>query len=194
MKDAEKSLKVLIIFCWIVLICYSILKIFNPTAFEIVYNNHSFIEFCNKVDNSKVLQFIVGTISSYICFTLFYLAMIGKYWLSKKELLIFIPTLIIGNIVKVYNQYIGLITDIILSIVLPILFLKMNNRKYILVILIIGNVFDILFQIISMFTRNLGWGFLVDNGSFISIIFSLDVYQMLFLYYLHSNEKRKKVK
>ena len=193
MKDAEKSLKVLIIFCWIVLICYSILKIFNPTTFEIVYNNSSFIEFCNKVDNSKVLQFIVGTISSYICFTLFYLAMIGKYWLSKKELLIFIPTLIIGNIVKVYNQYIGLITDIVLSIVLLILFLKMNNRKHIIVTLVLGNTLDLLFQLISIFTRNINIGFVTEESSVVSLIYMLDVYQMLFLYYLYSNKRKEKL-
>ena len=140
-----------------------------------------------------MLQFIVGTISSYICFTLFYLAMIGKYWLSKKELLIFIPILIIGNIVKVYNQYIGLITDIILSIVLPILFLKMNNRKHILVTLILGNTLDLLFQLISIFTRNINIGFVTEESSVVSLIYMLDVYQMLFLYYLYSNKRKEKL-
>lgn len=83
MKNPSKTFKILIIFCWTTLIAYVIIKIHNDTLFELHTNNQSFINFCNKVDNTTILQIIIGLISSYICYSLIYLAMIGKYWLDK---------------------------------------------------------------------------------------------------------------
>lgn len=193
MKNPSKTFKILIIFCWTTLIAYVIIKIHNDTLFELHTNNQSFINFCNKVDNTTILQIIIGLISSYICYSLMYLAMIGKYWLDKLELIIFIPVLCITTVVKVFNNVIGIVFDIIMSLAIPMLFLKKNNFSTLKAILtvIYGNVLDISFQMLSLFTRNLNpKHFLTDNGSCNCILFSIDVYIMLLLYYLYSNKKR----
>lgn len=157
MKNPSKTFKILIIFCWTTLIAYVIIKIHNDTLFELHTNNQSFINFCNKVDNTTILQIIIGLISSYICYSLMYLAMIGKYWLDKLELIIFIPVLRITTVVKVFNNVIGIVFDIIMSLGIPMLFLKKNNFSTLKAILtvIYGNVLDISFQMLSLFTRNL---------------------------------------
>lgn len=194
LKDAEKTFRTLIWFTWITLAFYCVIKIFYPSAFEIVCNNKAFIEFGEKADNSIIIRYCISIVSSYITHTLFYLAMMGKRWLNKKELLIFIPFLLIGNIIKLYNAYLGLGVDVFMSILIPLKFLKDNGNKNIYLILLLGNGLDLLFTIISMFLKNINIDFLPEVPVSIGIIYMLDVYIMLFQYYLYSNLRKEKKK
>ncbi len=192
MNNPSKSLKQLIIMCWITVICYSIIKIFFPTCFEIVCESESFIKFGELADSSFLLKVIIGLCSSYLCYWLYYGALLSKFWLSKRETIIFLCALVPLTILKVWNANLGLISDIALLFIIPIIFMKQNKVK-IFPNILIAFALNLGFQVISAFTKNLSIGYLPDdNGTAISLIYIIDVYLMLGLYYLYMNLKRIK--
>ena len=91
----------------------------------------------------------------------------------------------IGSCVKAFGfDIIGIVTDVANGIIVPcILSIKQPKRHW---WVLIGNGLLIVFQLISMFTKNIGLGLITANGLLISIIFSIDVLIMEILYYLYS--------
>lgn len=191
MNNPSKSLKQLIIMCWITVICYSIIKIFFPTCFEIVCESKSFIKFGELADSSFLLKVIIGLCSSYLCYWLYYGALLSKFWLSKKETIIFLCALVPLTILKVWNANLGLISDIALLFIIPIIFMKQNKVK-IFPNILIAFALNLGFQVISAFTKNLSIGYLPHESMATSLIYIIDVYLMLGLYYLYMNLKRIK--
>ena len=192
MNNPSKSLHQLIIMCWITVICYSIIKIFFPTCFEIVCESESFIKFGELADNSFLLKVIIGLCSSYLCYWLYYGALLSKFWLSKRETIIFLCALVPLTILKVWNANLGLISDIALLFIIPIIFMKQNKVK-IFPNILIAFALNLGFQVLSAFTKNLSISYLPDNnGTAIALIYSIDVYLMLGLYYLYTNLRRIK--
>ena len=191
MKDPVKQFKKLLILCWSTLTFYLIIKSFKPDMFVIVCNNKTLIRFGEMVDNSFVLQCITGLISSYICYFLFYGAILQKFWLDKKENIIFLIVLFIGTILKVLSKYIGIISDVFLLILLPIYLMKKNNVK-IFPRLVLANLLNIGFQVLSMVIKNLAFNGSLPQveGFTVTLIFMIDVYLMLLIYYLYMNIKR----
>lgn len=192
MSNPSKSLHQLIIMCWITVICYSIIKIFFPTCFEIVCESESFIKFGELADSSFLLKVIIGLCSSYLCYWLYYGALLSKFWLSKKETIIFLCALVPLTILKVWNANLGLISDIIMYFGIPIYFMKTNKVK-VFPKIVIAFLLNFSFQLISMFTKNLSIGYIPQNeGVVTTFIYIIDVYLMLGLYYLYMNLKRIK--
>lgn len=191
MKNPVKQFKKLLILCWSTLTFYLIIKSFKPDMFVIVCNNKTLIRFGEMVDNSFVLQCIIGLISSYICYFLFYGAILQKFWLDKKENIIFLIVLFIGTILKVLNKYVGIISDVFLLILLPIYLMKKNNVK-IFPRLVFANLLNIGFQVLSMVIKNLAFNGSLPQveGFTVTLIFMIDVYLMLLIYYLYMNIKR----
>ena len=57
------------------------------------------------------------------------------------------------------------------------------------------NILLLVFQLISLLTKNLAVNIVLENGLLIGIIYSIDVTLMMILYYLYSNvikQKRRK--
>lgn len=160
------------------------IKIFGGNFFEIVCNNQTYKKICEYADTHLWLKYIIGFSSSLLCETLFLLAILQKYKFTTKELVITLISVAVACILKLINQYIGLIGDLWITILLPMFLLGKQFKKYWSVLF--ANLFNWAFQFISIIVKNLSIG-IIDNSTFISLIYSIDVYIMCFLYYLYRN-------
>lgn len=106
---------------------------------------------------------------------------------TKVNLKWFIPLVIYAIFKVLFNQYdiLFFILDFVLVIGLPLL-INIKRWKYIL----IGCGLNLLFQLISQITKNIGFSF-VDEYTLIFMILNIDYYIMLILYYLYNNRKER---
>ena len=147
MKD---SYKVLIRSCWaLLLVCFGI-KIFGANLFEIVCENERFIKLCDYIDNSMFFKITINCISSLILDSLTLLAIMKIKKYNKIQAFIIIPLIIISSISFWYIPVLKTIIDLFLLIGIPIIY-KVNWKR-----ILLGFVLMILFQQISLFTKDIG--------------------------------------
>jgi hypothetical protein len=190
--DKERYLKRVIIVCWIALaICFGI-KLFGGNLFEIMCDNENFIKVCEYADNHIWADFILSSLYCFVSMYFLILAMCGKYKYEKWQLILLIVTVLIGTIVKIYSQKLGVVFDIWQIIIMPCVFTLKTPKRHFCVI--IGNILVLIFQAVSLFVRDLSFGIVTENGLLIGIIYSIDVTIMYILYYLYSNFHIRKEK
>ena len=96
----------------------------------------------------------------------------------------------LGGLVKKYIAPIGLLFDVWQVVIMPCVFSIRTPRRHWFVL--IGNILAVIFQMISLVTRNLGLVLVTSKGVLISMIYSIDVLIMFILYYLYSNIIKRK--
>lgn len=196
-----KAIKRAIILCWIMLVICCIIKLFGGNWFEIICNNEHFIRICNYIDNHLALKYCIA-FPIYLGST--YIILVACSLLEKpnyKQLIV-----IIGFIVFVWaTQFISMLTkmiiEIIMFIALPFIIrlisVGKNNWKIALkktwYLGIIGYLLALIFQVLSLVTRNIGIK-IVDENILISFILMIDYYIMLVIYYLYVILKLKSQK
>ena len=183
--DKERYLKRVIVVCWIALaICFGI-KLFGGNLFEIMCNNENFIKVCEYADNHVWADFVLSSLYCFVSMYFLVLAMCGKYKYERWELIMLIATILIGTIIKIYSGVLGVIFDIWQMIVMPCIFTikKASRHKFVL----LGNILLLVFQMASIYIKNIDYIIVTDYGLLIGIIYSLDVLLMIFIYYLYSN-------
>lgn len=181
----ENKYKVLIIACWGALLFCFIIKLFGGNFFEPYVNNDKFIAACNWLDDTLWAKYLVSSVVYSIGVYLVYLAMIKKrlfkdWW----YILLCLPC----SIIKGFNIYIGSAYDFFLLCVLPLIRLKFKGWLRV----VMGIISMLVFQLISLFTRDIGW-YLPSDSMLILLIMQIDYYIMIVLYYLYSNSYNKKV-
>ena len=190
--DKERYLKRVIVVCWIALaICFGI-KLFGGNLFEIICNNENFIKVCEYADNHFWAYYVINVIYCYVCMYFLTLAMIGKWRYSKQQIIILTITIMLGVIIKSINPVISFICDVWQGVLMPILFTLKNKKRIIFVF--VGNILLILFQLVSMFVKNIGINLITNNGMLVTTIFGIDVFLMVLLYYFYSNLVKNKKK
>jgi hypothetical protein len=188
--DKERYLKRVIVVCWIALaICFGI-KLFGGNLFEIMCHNENFIKVCEYADNHFWAYFGLASIFSIANTYFFTLAIIQEIKFNKWQLLVVILTVIIGNIIKSFNDIAGLFFDVWQAIIMPAVFTIKEPRKH--KNILIANGLLLVFQFISLITRNIGLKFLSNTSALISMIFNVDLIIMVVLYYLYSNLIKRK--
>jgi hypothetical protein len=188
--DKARLLRRVIVISWISLALCFVIKIFGGNFFEIMCENPNYKALCEYADTHFWLKYLLGLVSSIICQSLFILSIIQQYKFTKKQFFVVFISVIIATFVKMIKQEIGVLFDIYLTFILPTLFLGKNFKKYIAII--VANLFIFAFQIISLFVKNLAF-VVVDDSTFIGLIYMIDMYLMCVLYYLYRNyEKEKK--
>ena len=183
MKDRYKTL---IISCWVVLLCCFVVKLLGGNFFEIVCENEKFIRFCEFVETNW-LKYPIALIT-YVLSTFIYMLGVIKKKTTKYDKLQLIFILITFWILKVFlSQYtiVIFIIDALFTIVVPILFNKENWLMS-----IIGYGLIILFQVISLVIKNIGVK-MIDSSTFVSLIFSIDYYIMICLFYLYRTKEEE---
>ena len=181
MKDKYKTL---IISCWVVLLCCFIIKLLGGNFFEIVCENEKFIRFCKFIDGNilkYVISFIMYMVSTYI-----YLLSIVRNEISNNKKIIGAVVLAELWFIKllVYDvPIIAMLLEFGVIIGLPIIL----NKKYWKMSLI-GCGLNLLFQFISLITKNVKLDY-VDETMFIAIIFNIDYYIMIILFYLYRTKE-----
>ena len=191
--DKERYLKRVIVVCWIALaICFGI-KLFGGNLFEIMCNNENFIKVCEYADNNFWAIYLIYFIHSFIQQYFFTLAIIQEIKMERWQLIITIITIAIGVPVKLFSATFGFIFDIWQAILMPSLFSIKKPKCHWNII--IANVLIIIFQLASMFIKNINAIVVHYEGVLISTIFLIDVLLMILLYYAYSNiikERRNK--
>lgn len=191
--DKERYLKRVIVVCWIALaICFGI-KLFGGNLFEIMCNDENFIKVCEYADNHFLAKYIIYFAQCFIQQYFFTLAIIQEIKMKRCQFLITTITVFIGVFIKLLNPTIGFVFDIWQAIVMPALFSIKNPKRHWNIIL--ANVLIIIFQLISMFVKNVNSIVVHNEGVLVSSIFLIDVLLMILLYYAYSNiikERRKK--
>lgn len=191
--DKERYLKRVIVVCWIALaICFGI-KLFGGNLFEIMCNNENFIKVCEYADNHFLAKYIIYFAQCFIQQYFFTLAIIQEIKMNRFQFLITTITVFIGVFIKLLNPTIGFVFDIWQAIVMPALFSIKNPKRHWNIIL--ANVLIIIFQLISMFVKNVNSIVVHNEGVLVASIFLIDVLLMILLYYAYSNiikERRKK--
>ena len=181
MKDKYKTL---IISCWVVLLCCFVVKLLGGNFFEIVCENEKFIKFCKFIDGN-ILKYVISFIM-YIVSTYIYLLSIVRNEISNNKKIIGAVVLALLWFIKllVYNiPIIAMLLEFGVIIGLPIIL----NKKYWKMSLI-GCVLNLLFQFISLITKNVKLDY-VDETMFIAIIFNIDYYIMIILFYLYRTKE-----
>lgn len=188
--DKERYLKRVIIVCWIALgICFGI-KLFGGNLFEIMCSNENFIKVCNYADNHWWANYLIYVPYSFVSLWFFTLSIMQEIKLNKKQFVISFITVIIGTAIKLINQNLGFVFDFWQFIIMPSLFTIKTPKKHWNVL--IANVLLMVFQLVSMFVKNIELGILTKEGVLISTIFSIDALLMLIIYYGYSNVIKKK--
>lgn len=181
----KDSYKVLIRSCWtLLLVCFGI-KIFGGNLFEIACENKTFINVCEYIDNSMFLKITINCISSLILDSLTLLAIMKIKKYNKIQAFIIIPLIIISSISFWYIPVLKTIIDLFLLIGIPIIY-KVNWKR-----ILLGFVLMILFQQISLFTKDIGKIYLDCENTLIMLIINIDTFIMLILYYLYATRKER---
>lgn len=180
MKD---KYKILIISSWIVLIICFAIKLFGGNWFEVMVENQNFINACNWLDSNLIALYSISTLTYCASMYLIYLSLTKQKIKSDLWiLLVMLP----GSILKGFVPILGLIIDISIWFLIPLIKYKFKNWKRV----IIGNILIVAFQLISLFIRNIGWN-LDNQSSLLSLIMMIDYYIMIILYYLYTNREER---
>lgn len=186
--DKARLLRRVIVISWITLALCFVVKIFGGNFFEIMSDNPKYKALCEYADSHLWLKFVIGFLSSILCQSLYVLAILQKYKFSKFEFITTFASVFLSCLIKLYSQTFGIVLDIWTFILMPMVFLKTNWKKYFDVI--IAELFVWAFQLLSLITKNLG---IVNVGEtyFIGLIYMIDLYIMCLLYYLYRNFKKE---
>lgn len=194
-----KAVKRAILLCWFMLIVCFIIKLIGGNWFEIICNNEHFVYMCSFLDKHQALCYIIA-FPFYVCST--FLILLSCSFIAKtnwKQFLIMLITISIIWSFQFINQYVKFIMEIVMYVLMPsVLHFFEKDRQPIKTIIkknwyrgIIGCVLSILFQFISLATRNIGIK-VIDDNTLITLITMLDFYIMVVLYYLYTMLKIKK--
>ena len=181
MKDKYKTL---IISCWVVLLCCFVVKLIGGNFFEIVCENEKFIRFCEFIDGN-ILKYVISFIMYMVSAFIYMLAVVRNQTSNKRKIIAFVLYSVLWTIKLIaYNMpIIVTITEFIGVIGIPILM----NKKYWKMSLI-GCGLNLLFQLISLITKNVELNY-VDDSMFVAIIFNIDYYIMIILFYLYRTKE-----
>lgn len=184
--DKKKYLQKVIILSWIALAVCFVIKLFGGNIFQIACNNQHFIAICNYADTHLWLNYIISVVYSFISLYFFILAILQRTKYKPWEFVVFSISTLIGVAIKVFwSNKIGFIFDIWTGIIMPIIFLGKNYKCYWKIIL--ANLLLMLFQIISMITKQVETINVYDSGVLVSFIFGIDVLIMVILYFAYAN-------
>ena len=188
--DKERYLKRVIIVCWIALaICFGI-KLFGGNLFKIMCENENFIKVCEYADNHWWAYYLINALNSFVLTYFYTLAVCQKLKYDKWQLIVIIATVFVGTMIKYYSNTIGLIFDVWQMIIMPCLFTIKTPKKHWNTL--IGNILVLIFQMVSLFVKNIGLRIITRESTLLVVIFSIDVFLMVILYYLYANIIEKK--
>lgn len=157
--------------------------------FEIVCNNQTFAKICKYADEHMWLYYTLNSINSFVLMYFFDLAICQKLKYKKWEIVTIALTILVGNILKLYNPLLGFIYDLWQMLIMPCVFIGICPKKWINSL--VGNVLLVIFQMTSLFVRNIGIKILTGESLITTLIFSIDVFVMILLYFAYANILKK---
>lgn len=162
------------------LLAWYVLKIFFPEWFVLQVNNERLIAIGDFIDNSFILDNLLGLVMSYITYTLYLGALCEIKHLNLKQSLVVCGVYILGIFVQKYDISLSTYYNIIAMIVLPAIF-NCNSKRLALVFTA-----HFLCQWLSLSIRQLSTKVLAYN-SLTCLIMTIECYFWLLLWYLWFN-------
>lgn len=191
---SSKILRNILIIMWSALVVYLIIKLLGGNWFEIICTNQRFINICQYIDTHFFIRYIVSLITTFIVCTLLYLSMLQQWVFMKNQLIVFLIWIPIQTFVKnifMDNTIISFSLSFVTGIIVPCILYVMREHKlkfkFVLLHVLLTNVFDIAFQLISLLIKNIGVK-IIDDSTLVTLIFMIDVFIMETLYYLYTNK------
>lgn len=180
-------IKRMIICCWVLLAMCFIIKIFGYDIFNIICEDETFLSICNFIDSSVIyyisafIQFVGSTLLMYLS-------------ISDKRVPYFILSIIVVWAYKLLVEFnvitMNMIVYLVLDYAILFLLLYLFSRK--LKLSLLATLLNIVFVVISAIVKNLGLnGFIISSYS-INLIYSIDYYIMIVLYFLYSKSLKNK--
>ena len=170
--DWKKATTRLLAVLWgTLLVCFAI-KMLGGNLFEIIATNQTYIKMCELLEKSKlyyVVYFPFYVLSCYIP-----ILVISREKPKKKDLILLIPILGI-YVIKVFNNSIGFAFEILMYFIVSFMCSKKPWRALETIIV------TLLFQIISLITKNIGYKLDYENV-ITSLIYMFDYYIMMLIY------------
>jgi hypothetical protein len=163
-------------------LCF-VIQLFGADWFNVSTQNETFIKVCNFIEDRLWLKQICVCIICLILGTFTILAILRQKFYNKLQIFVFIPLLILLSYSSWYLPFLNTVLSFIVYLV-PIFWLKRKWYRAPIGILLIN-----IFQILSIFIKNIG-NFYLNNTSFlVSTILQIDSLIMVILYYLYSIRK-----
>lgn len=190
-----KAIKRTIILCWIMLIVCCIIKLIGGNWFEIICDNEHFAYVCKYIDEHIILNCVIGLVLYVFVGYFIFVTMALLEKPTKRQRIFIIILLCIVWAFNFISDEIKFYIEIGVFIIFPpiINMLDKQNRKslkYTWFMGIVGCILNIAFQMISLFIKNIGIK-IIDDSFLITIIFSIDYYIMVILFYLYVKLKLK---
>lgn len=182
--DKARLFRRAIIICWITLAVCFVVKVFGGNFFEIMCENENYKAICNYADTHFWCKYLICFLSSMLCEVLYILAITQKIKPSKIDWAMIVPSIIVSCFLQLLAGKWSIITDIWIFFLLPCVLLGKEYKKYLSVL--IAWLLTFLFQVVSLAVKNLAIA-PIDGSTFVSLIYSIDIYIMCGLYYLYRN-------
>lgn len=191
-----RPIKRAIILCWIMLVACFAIKLFGGNWFEVVCTNEHFSNLCEFIDQNMAIQNIVGLILYFSSTLMFLMATCFLVKINKKQFIYLCLSLIVVWISQFINMSIKTILELINTITIPIV-LDILNKKDVYQSIkkkwywgILGYALVLLFQIISLITRNVGINY-TDYSFLVTTILMIDYYIMIVLHFLYIKNRKE---
>lgn len=187
---SKGAIKKAIILCWIMLIACFIVKLFGGNLFEVICTDEHFIYVCEFIANNKIIYELLSYFVYTVPMIVVSMAMCFEPKPSKNQLALIVVSLTFVWIGRIFSSNSKSILEIIYFVFIPIIceFLKVKNFKSALSKSwyrgILGYGLILVFQIISMITKNVDLHYLNDN-LVVTYILLIDYYIMVALYYFY---------
>lgn len=157
-----------------------VFKLCGSKVCEIAVKNEQFIKVCNWLDGDGLwCNYALSAVMSTISTTFLMLAAGHDNKPTWKHLLLILCTIIPIWVVKIFSSIAGFVLDCVSIIVIPAILSKKWWAGF------VGLALNVAFQAMSMFIRGIDMGHTFDNNTILSLVFSIDYYIMIALYFLY---------
>ena len=162
-----------------------ILKIFLPEQFVFIIENEQLIAIGKYVDNNIWLYNITAIVTTFISYWLYLGAVLKKWVLHWKEIVVVAVTITITHVLYEFDQNLYSALSIIAMLIIPLIF----KAEFKPVVIVFST--HCLSQKLSLSIRSLPA--LLTNVNFASIfLLTFECYLWLLLFYLYYNYKEDK--
>ena len=181
--------------CWVVLAVCLIVKMFGGNYFCIVCDNARVVAFVTWIDKHFISKYLLGLLSSGIAYTFYYLAIMKKRFFNLRQAIFVYDLVAIFVALRLAfqsNKIGGILFDVIEFVIIPIILCRKEFQRWVIPRIIVAIILLVLFQVVSMTVKNISLKEYTVENTLVASIFMIDVYIMLCLYYLYSNNLYKK--
>lgn len=176
----KKVIKIAIIISWVLLGVCIIFKLCGSNVFELAIKNQGFIDLCNWLQgDGRYLFYVIGFLISTISNTFILLASSLTPKPNWKQLLLIEGVNIPVWFIKFFFPQAGFIVECVMFIVIPAVISKKWWTGF------LGLALNVIFQVMSMFIKGHGITQLMTSNIVLALVFLIDYYIMIALYYLY---------